>query len=111
MSHKILSFGLTAATLLFVPNLAQAQNLQVISQQGSASATAVGKNNTAISNVHQSAVQNQFGNPYGYGDNPQTQITIQRADGNATAIGENNTVITNTNQSSVQNQYVSPYGY
>lgn len=111
MSNKILLFGFTAATLILVPNFAQAQNVQVISQQGSASATAVGKNNTAISNVHQSAVQNQFGNPYGSWDNPQTQITIQRANGSATAIGENNTVISNIDQSSVQNQYANPYGY
>lgn len=108
MSNKILLLGFTTATLILVPNLVRAQSVQVISQQASASATAVGKNNTAISSVHQSAQQNQFGNSWG---NPQTQIIIQRANANATAIGENNTVISNINQSSVQNQYVNPYGY
>jgi hypothetical protein len=99
MSNKILSLGLVTITFLFIPNITRAQN--VIIQQGSSSATAVGQGNRAHSSTHQSASQHGGSN----------QVIIQQAESNSTAIGTNNTVINNVNQSSVQNRYsVSPTG-
>lgn len=102
MSHKILSIGIATASLFFIPHLVRAE--QVIIQQGSTSATAVGNNNFAASSVHQSATQNQYANPNAY-VNEQGQVTVQQGHSNAAAIGQNNTVVNNIDQNSVQNQY------
>ncbi|WP_019506023.1 hypothetical protein [Pleurocapsa sp. PCC 7319] len=98
MSKKFLSIGIAAATILLIPNVVRAN--QVVIQHGSSSATAVGNNNFAASGVHQSAVQNQHGNPNGSG-----QMVIQGGHSNAAAIGQNNAVINHIDQASVQNQH------
>ena len=101
MSQKLLlSLGLVAGIL--IPNTVLAQ--QVTVQQGSASATAVGEGNFAASRVHQSAAQNQHGNPNAY-VNGQGQVINQQAHGSATAVGQDNVVISDIDQRSVQNQY------
>ncbi len=101
MSQKLfLSLGIVAGIL--IPNIALAQ--QGITQQGSASATAIGDNNFAASQVHQSATQNQYGDPNA-SVNGQGQVINQQANGSATAIGQNNIVISDIEQNSVQNQY------
>jgi hypothetical protein len=95
MSHKILSLGIAFSIL--IPNAVLAE--QVIIQQGSTSATAVGNNNYAASSVHQAATQNQNTNV-----NDPGQLAIQQGESNTAAIGQNNAVISNIDQNSVQNQ-------
>lgn len=99
MSHQLLSLGIAVGIL--IPNLVLAE--QVIIQQGSTSATAVGNNNYAGSSVHQSATQNQDANPNAY-LNEQGQLSIQQGTSSAAAIGNHNTVISNIAQDSIQNQ-------
>jgi hypothetical protein len=99
MSHKILSLGIAFSIL--IPNVVLAE--QVIIQQGSTSATAVGNNNYAASSVHQAATQNQNANV-----NDPNQIAIQQGQSNTAAIGQNNAVISNIEQNSVQNQSGDP---
>ena len=99
MSHKLLSLGIAAGIL--VPNVVLAE--QVIIQQGSTSATAIGNHNYAASSVNQSSVQNQAVNPNTY-INEQGQVSIQQGNSNAAAVGNNNTVTSNITQDSVQYQ-------
>ena len=99
MSSKLLSLGIAAGIL--IPNAVLAE--QVIIQQGSSNATAIGNHNYARSSVHQSATQNQSANPNAY-LNGQGQVSIQQGDSNAAAIGNNNAVVGNIEQNSVQNQ-------
>lgn len=99
MSHKILSLGIAFSVL--VPNVVLAE--QVIIQQGSTSATAIGNNNYAASSVDQAATQNQNASV-----NDPNQTAIQLGQSNTAAIGENNAVISNIDQNSVQNQAGDP---
>ena len=93
---------LVAVASILIPNTVLAQ--QVVIQQGSTSATAVGDNNFAAGRVHQSAEQNQHANPNAY-VNEQGQVIEQNGQSSAAAVGQGNVVISDIEQNSVQNQH------
>ncbi|MGD1918747.1 MAG: hypothetical protein ACFCAD_07565 [Pleurocapsa sp.] len=99
MSRKLLSLGIAAGIL--IPNIVLAE--QVVIQQGSSNATAVGDRNYAGSSIHQSSTQNQHAKPDAY-VNEQRQSSIQQGYSNSAAEGNNNEVVSNIEQNSLQDQ-------
>ncbi|HEY9771020.1 MAG TPA: hypothetical protein V6C71_21420 [Coleofasciculaceae cyanobacterium] len=99
MSKQLLSLSIVASIL--IPNIVLAE--QVVVQQGSTNATAIGNHNFAASSVEQSATQNQSANPNAY-INEQGQTVVQQGQSSAAAVGQDNVVISEIEQNSVQNQ-------
>ncbi|GAB4234158.1 MAG: hypothetical protein Kow0049_17930 [Stanieria sp.] len=100
---KTSTFGILATVALtFSPLAAFAQETQVIRQNASNSAIAVGSGNHIRQDVNQNSVQNQFDFD-GYANSPSTQTSIQGASNSAAAIGQNNNITQGVNQNSVQN--------
>jgi hypothetical protein len=96
------TFGILATiALAFSPLAAFAQETQVIQQNASNSAIAVGSGNHIRQDVTQNSIQNQFDFDGNY--NPSTQISIQGASNSAAAIGQDNNIIQGVEQNSVQN--------
>lgn len=94
MWQKWLCWGILATSLIPHPLLAE----QKVIQQGSTSATAVGRNNFAASRVHQSANQTRQEN------SGQQQVIEQEGDSSVVGNGQDNTVVNDIIQSSQQNQ-------
>lgn len=92
---KVLIFCLIVTPV----GVVRAEPRQINSQQASGSATATGKNATAITQVRQESHQKRDQGTNG------AQISHQRANTNSVAEGENSTAVSGVNQQSSQTQF------
>ena len=110
MLKRIYALGLLTATALgcILTPIAQASQVEVNSQTGAQSGSAVGTSNTVLQDLDQTSLQDQSQFPVYHPSQPsepQIQISGQDAIQSGAAAGAGNAVIQDLDQTSIQKQF------